>query len=242
MLENAAVSLSLDVLEVLARRSTRRVALAHVAEASGKFRESLAIRRLADPVHRQVRWLDERGTCEQRDGRLVDVDGHRRRDGGDANVVDASGGNLVARVIRGNHRVFCRRQRGGVSCTPVATARDTRSRRDAAYARFRSTSSSAARAGAGSGASDGSYLMSPMARWPSSGTLTPGLRIPCGSNACLMPANTSRMFAGHTRESSGVRRRPSPCSPLSVPPRLAVSVTTSSSNCSTRARQSGRRT
>ena len=42
--------------------------------------------------------------------------------------------------------------------------------------------------------------MSLIARWPASGTLTPGFRIPSGSKACLTPRERSRYLAGHTRD------------------------------------------
>src|SRR6185437_10141769 len=83
VLENASVSLPLDVLDVLVSRSARRIALAHVAETSSEFGKPFAIGRLSDPIHGQVRRLGERWTREQRDGRLVNVDGHVGSDVGE---------------------------------------------------------------------------------------------------------------------------------------------------------------
>ena len=50
MLEHASVALPLDVLEVLLRRSPRRVSLTHVAKPAGEFRETLATARVAEPL------------------------------------------------------------------------------------------------------------------------------------------------------------------------------------------------
>ena len=59
MLENASVSLLLDILEVLARCAVGRVLLAHVAETAGKLREPLAIGALSEPADIQVIGLEK---------------------------------------------------------------------------------------------------------------------------------------------------------------------------------------
>src|SRR5688572_26612183 len=72
VLENAAVPLPLDVLEVILRRPARRVALAHVAESAGELRETLATARVAKPFDRKVTWLRELRTRNDRESRLVE--------------------------------------------------------------------------------------------------------------------------------------------------------------------------
>ena len=67
MLENAAVPLLLDVLEVFPRRAVGGILLAHVAETPRELREPLTVGALAEPVDREMRGLRERGTREERD-------------------------------------------------------------------------------------------------------------------------------------------------------------------------------
>ena len=70
VLEHAAVSLLLDVLQVLARRPARRILLAHVAEPAGELRQPLAVGALSQPVHGQVLGLRERRAREESDARF----------------------------------------------------------------------------------------------------------------------------------------------------------------------------
>jgi len=70
MLENTPVTLLLDVLEILSRRTVRRILLAHIAEPPGKFRESLTIGAFAEPVDREMRRLVERWAREDCDSGL----------------------------------------------------------------------------------------------------------------------------------------------------------------------------
>ena len=65
MLENAAVALLLDVLEILARHAVGRVLLAHVAETSGKLGEPLAIGALAEPTDLEMIRLKENRARDQ---------------------------------------------------------------------------------------------------------------------------------------------------------------------------------
>ena len=65
MLENASMSLLLDVLEVLACLSIGRVLLAHVAKTAGVLRESLPIGALAEPADLQMIRLQKDGTREE---------------------------------------------------------------------------------------------------------------------------------------------------------------------------------
>jgi hypothetical protein len=64
VLEDAAMSLLLDVLEILTRVPLGRIPLAHVAEASREFGESLAVSALAEPRDGKMRGLRESGTRE----------------------------------------------------------------------------------------------------------------------------------------------------------------------------------
>jgi len=54
VLENASMSLLLDVLEVFAGFAIRRVLLTHVAETAGVLRESLSIGALSEPADLQM--------------------------------------------------------------------------------------------------------------------------------------------------------------------------------------------
>src|SRR5918999_25647 len=65
VLEDAPVPLSLDVLEVIARRALRRVRLAHVAESPRELRQPLAVGAVAEPVDRQMVRRGERGPREE---------------------------------------------------------------------------------------------------------------------------------------------------------------------------------
>ena len=62
--------LLLDVLEIFARTALRRVALTHVAEPAREFRQALAIRRFAHPLHGHMSRLDELRTGKHRHGGL----------------------------------------------------------------------------------------------------------------------------------------------------------------------------
>jgi hypothetical protein len=59
VLENASVTLLLDVLEVLACRSARRIPLTHIAEATRELGQLLAVSAFAEPVDSQVVRFDE---------------------------------------------------------------------------------------------------------------------------------------------------------------------------------------
>ena len=66
MLENASMSLLLDVLQVIAGLAVGRVLLAHVAETAGVLRESLSIGALSEPadlqmIRLQKDWAGEEG-------------------------------------------------------------------------------------------------------------------------------------------------------------------------------------
>src|ERR1051325_4120309 len=67
VLQHRAVSLLLDVLEILRGGALDRVMLAHVAQPARVFGELLAVARFALPLHRQMRRLDELRAGEQRD-------------------------------------------------------------------------------------------------------------------------------------------------------------------------------
>ncbi len=43
VLQNAAVSLAFDVLEIFPRLALRRISLAHVAQPAGEFRQALTV-------------------------------------------------------------------------------------------------------------------------------------------------------------------------------------------------------
>jgi hypothetical protein len=65
VLENASMSLLLDVLEVIARLAIRGVLLAHVAETARVFGEPLAIGALSEPTDRQMIRLQKDWTREE---------------------------------------------------------------------------------------------------------------------------------------------------------------------------------
>jgi len=65
VLEYAAVSLLLDVLEVLPGRAARRILLAHVAETPSELGELLTVGALAEPVDAEMIGLDEGRTREE---------------------------------------------------------------------------------------------------------------------------------------------------------------------------------
>src|SRR2546422_6522640 len=69
VLEHRTVPLLLDVLEVLGRRATRGVVLAHVTDAARELREALAGGRVAAPFDAQVLGLEELGAGDQEDAR-----------------------------------------------------------------------------------------------------------------------------------------------------------------------------
>jgi hypothetical protein len=59
VLENTAVPLLLDVLEIFAGGTVRRILLAHVAQPPGKLREALAVATLPQPFHGEMFRLAE---------------------------------------------------------------------------------------------------------------------------------------------------------------------------------------
>jgi hypothetical protein len=65
VLENASMSLLLDVLEVFAGFTVGRVLLAHVAETAGKLCEPLAIGALSEPTDSQMIRLQKDWTREK---------------------------------------------------------------------------------------------------------------------------------------------------------------------------------
>jgi hypothetical protein len=65
VLENASMSLLLDVLKVFAGFTVGRVLLAHVAETAGVLRESLPIGALAEPADLQMIRLQKDGAREE---------------------------------------------------------------------------------------------------------------------------------------------------------------------------------
>jgi hypothetical protein len=65
VLENASMSLLLDVLEVFAGFAVGRVLLAHVAETPCVLRESLPIGALSEPADLQMIRLEKDGTREE---------------------------------------------------------------------------------------------------------------------------------------------------------------------------------
>src|SRR6266550_2336853 len=80
VLEHAAVSLLLDVLQIVARRPVRRVFLTHVTEPAGKFGESLAIGALAEPMDLQMIGFEENRTGEEGDyGIGIEQDGFSKK-------------------------------------------------------------------------------------------------------------------------------------------------------------------
>jgi hypothetical protein len=70
MLEDAAVPLFLDVLEIFARWPAGWILLAHVAETAGKLGETFPVRTLTEPFHGEMRWLDEGRTSKNGDAGL----------------------------------------------------------------------------------------------------------------------------------------------------------------------------
>ena len=70
VLEDAAMALLLDVLEVLARGAARRIFLAHIAKPPRELGELLTIGALAKPVDAEMLGLDERRTGEECEARL----------------------------------------------------------------------------------------------------------------------------------------------------------------------------
>jgi hypothetical protein len=59
VLEDAAMALSLDVLEIILRRAARGIPLAHVAETTGKLGETLAAARVTQPLDGKMGRLRE---------------------------------------------------------------------------------------------------------------------------------------------------------------------------------------
>src|SRR5207247_7979754 len=67
VLEHRAVSLLLDVLEVIGGGAIHRVVLAHVAQPSRVLGEALARRGVAEPADFEMLGLEELGPGDQRD-------------------------------------------------------------------------------------------------------------------------------------------------------------------------------
>src|SRR5215207_7364312 len=67
VLENAAVSLLLDILEIVSRVAVSRILLAHITKAPGELSESLAVGAFAKPLHGKMTRLGERWTRENCD-------------------------------------------------------------------------------------------------------------------------------------------------------------------------------
>jgi hypothetical protein len=65
VLEDAPVSLLLDVLQIIPRHPTGRIFLAHVTETAGKLRQPLAIGALAEPLHLEMFGLQKDWTREE---------------------------------------------------------------------------------------------------------------------------------------------------------------------------------
>ena len=59
MLEDAAVPLLLDVLQIIPSEAIRRILLAHVTEAAGEFRQPLTVGAFAEPADLDVIGLQE---------------------------------------------------------------------------------------------------------------------------------------------------------------------------------------
>src|ERR1051325_2081189 len=95
VLEHGAMTLLLDIVEIIARRPLRRVVLAHVADPTREFGEALSISALADPVHRQMLGRRERRSREEGDrGLVVEMRHEGKRGGKEGHEVtkqDASG-------------------------------------------------------------------------------------------------------------------------------------------------------
>jgi hypothetical protein len=64
VLQYAAMTLPLDVRQILASRSLRRIVLAHVTQPTRELRESLTIGALTEPRDRQMLRRAERGARE----------------------------------------------------------------------------------------------------------------------------------------------------------------------------------
>jgi len=65
VLEDAPVSLLLDVLQIIPGRPAGRIFLAHIAEPPGKLGQPLAIGALAEPLHFEMIGLDEAWAGEE---------------------------------------------------------------------------------------------------------------------------------------------------------------------------------
>ena len=65
MLEDAPVSLLLDVLQIIPGGSVGGILLAHVTESAGELGQTLAIGALSEPFHLEVVGLNKDGTREQ---------------------------------------------------------------------------------------------------------------------------------------------------------------------------------
>src|SRR5262249_33339753 len=96
VLENAPMSLLLDVLEVLAGRTLGRIVLAHVTQTPGEFGESLTIGAVAHPRHRQMLRAGKAWTRDEREDRLG-VEVHRA--GGKRGTRVAGSGNQRRRLL-----------------------------------------------------------------------------------------------------------------------------------------------
>jgi hypothetical protein len=70
MLEDAAMPLLLDVLEVFTRGAARRIFLTHVAKPPSELGELLTVGAVAKPVDAEMLGLDERRAGEECEARL----------------------------------------------------------------------------------------------------------------------------------------------------------------------------
>jgi hypothetical protein len=76
VLEDRAVPLLLDVLEIVPSSTAGRILLTHVAEPPSEFGETLAIGAVTEPVNLEMIGLQEGWTRQQRDaGFGVDQEG-----------------------------------------------------------------------------------------------------------------------------------------------------------------------
>src|ERR1041384_5791252 len=103
-----------------------------------------------------------------------------------------------------------------------------------AYPASRSLRRRRASSPAGTGAAPEPALSEANGRSTPAGSLTPGLRIPDGSNACFTSRKSSTISGPNTEASAWARRRPSPSSPLSVPPSRTTAAVTSAKIAATR--------
>jgi len=72
VLQDASVSLLLDVLEIIPRRAARGILLAHVAETAGEFGELFTIGALAQPIDAEMIGLQKDWAREEsQDGRCI---------------------------------------------------------------------------------------------------------------------------------------------------------------------------